>query len=69
MSRSGVSLEVIDGGREALEKAYLQAILFDLPGKQALARRLEPSANDAVEVVSPDLLGAKAPRRSGEQPA
>ena len=41
MDRSGQTLEVIDGGREALERAYMWAILFDRPDKQALARRLE----------------------------
>jgi hypothetical protein len=50
-----MNFEVLDGGREALERAYMWAILFDHPDKQALARRLRPAANDALrEVVQRD---------------
>jgi hypothetical protein len=69
MDRSGQTLEVIDGGREALERAYMWAILFDRPDKQALARRLEPSANDVLCAVAPDEDGTRVPRRSGARPA
>ena len=53
-----------DGGREALERAYMWAILFDRPDKQALARRLEPSANDVLCAAGPDADGTQVPRRS-----
>lgn len=69
MDRSGQTLEVIDGGREALERAYLWAIVFDHPDKQALARRLEPSANDVLCAVAPDADGTPVPRRSGARRA
>ena len=53
---------MIDGRyREALERAYMWAILFDRPDKQALARRLEPSANDVLCAA-----GQADPRRGGE---
>lgn len=69
MTRSGTSLQSIDGGREALEKEYVLAILEDRANKQALARRLEPSANDALSVVEPRSTEQEALRRSGEQRA
>jgi len=67
MNRSGTSLQAISGGREALEREYMWAILFDRPDKQTLARRLEPSANDALSVVAPGSTEQEALRRSGEQ--
>lgn len=67
MTRSGTSLQAINGGREALEREYLWAILFDRPDKQTLARRLEPSANDALSVVGPDSTEQEALHRSGER--
>jgi hypothetical protein len=51
MNRSGNSLQGLEGGREALERAYLWAVLFDHPGKLALARRLEPCANHCLHVI------------------
>lgn len=56
--------DAIDGGREALERAYFLAIVFDHPDKQTLARRLEPASNDALSVVGQDQREAEAPRRS-----
>lgn len=38
-------LGVIEGGRAQLERQLLRAIVFNLPGADELARRLEPSAN------------------------
>jgi hypothetical protein len=69
MNRYGTSFEAISGGREALEREYMWAILFDRPDKHSLARRLEPSANDALSVVLPGSTEQEAPRRSGERPA
>jgi len=67
MIRSGASLQAINGGREALEREYMWAVVFDRPGKQSLARRLEPSANDALSVVEPGSTEQEALRRSGER--
>ena len=66
MTRSGTSLQTIDGGREALEREYMWAIMFDRPDKLILARRLEPSANDVFAVVAPGSTEQEALRRSGE---
>jgi hypothetical protein len=67
MTRSGISLQAISGGREALEREYMWAILFDRPDKLSLARRLEPPANDVLSVVEPGSTEQEALRRSGER--
>ncbi len=64
MDRSGQTLQLIEGGREALERDYMWAILFDHPDKQSLARRLEPSANDVLCAAGPDADEKRVPRRS-----
>jgi hypothetical protein len=61
---SNSSLRALEGGREALERAYMWAIIFDRPDKQALARRLEPSANDSLCVVRQDEDEPAARHRS-----
>ena len=66
MIRSGTYLQTIDGGREALEREYMWAILFDRPDKLTLARRLEPAVNDVLAVVAPGSTEQEALRRSGE---
>lgn len=68
MSRSVPFLQVIDGGREALERQYLWAVVFDRPEQHVLARRLTPSANDALRVArtepgeAPDALRTDEPQ-------
>ncbi len=61
MDRSG-QFQVVEGGREALERAYLWAIVFDRPDKQSLARRLEPSVNDTLRVVAQRADGTRVAR-------
>jgi hypothetical protein len=69
MNRSGTSFQVVDGGREALEREYMWAIVFDHPNKHNLARRLEPSANDVLCVVRPADDETEAPPPSGQPDA
>lgn len=69
MTRSDPSLQLIDGGREALEREYMWAIIFDRPDKQSLARRLEQSANDALCVVRSEDDEREAHHRSSVRPA
>ena len=53
MDRSGQTLEVIDGGRQALERAYMWAILFDRPDKQGRVQILRVHARKIR--IGPDV--------------
>lgn len=47
-------LRVVEGGREALERQYLWAIMSGHPDREALGRRLDRPANASLEVVEPN---------------
>ena len=52
-SRSAASLRSVEGGRAALERELLRAILLDLPSLTELIRRLTTAANTQLKVVPP----------------
>ena len=52
MSTRDKQFRLIDGGRETLERNVLRAILLGLPEADELTRRLAPSANTCLYVVS-----------------
>ena len=52
-SKSAVNLHSVEGGRAALEREVLRAILLDLPSLTELMRRLTTAANTQLRVVPP----------------
>ena len=52
-SMSAVSLRSVEGGRAALERDLLRAVLLDLPSLTELMRRLTTAANTQLKVVPP----------------
>jgi hypothetical protein len=62
MNRSGnARFEVVDGGREALERELLRALVYDLPTFDSIARRLTPASNDRLQIVKTDPVGSRSP--------
>ena len=65
MNRSGTArFEVHDGGREALEKELLRALVYDLPTFESIARRLTPASNDRLQIAKTDPGGLLSPDRA-----
>jgi hypothetical protein len=51
--KGAVTLHSVEGGRAALEREVLRAVLLDLPSLNELMRRLTTAANTQLTVVPP----------------